>query len=307
MKWKKIGRIFNIKGISNNINSHCMTVSALNIVDDIYRVFFNSRTIDGKSKPYYVEFDITNPFEIIKFHDKPIIELGEIGSFDENGVVLTSCIKKDDNLWFYYSGFPRTANQIFQAQTGLSISFDGGKTSKKPYQGPIFALSKHEPYWVAGPRVYRINDRFLMYYTSCIGWEYNNEELTHKYFIKIAESINGIDWKYIGKAIGFKNDYEYAIAIPSIIIENNKSYKMWYTYRAQKDVSTYRIGYADSDDAINWIRKDEEAGIDVSESGWDSEMICFPFVFDHKGKRYMLYNGNGYGRTGFGLAVLEED
>jgi hypothetical protein len=34
-------------------------------------------------------------------------------------------------------------------------------------------------------------------------------------------------------------------------------------------------------------------------------MIEYPFVFDHGGARYMLYNGNGYGRSGVGLAVLE--
>jgi hypothetical protein len=82
---------------------------------------------------------------------------------------------------------------------------------------------------------------------------------------------------------------------------------MWYSYRAQKNIDTYRIGYAESNDGISWVRKDEEIGIDVSNEGWDSEMICYPYIFDHNGKRYMLYNGNGYGKTGFGLAVLEED
>jgi hypothetical protein len=35
-------------------------------------------------------------------------------------------------------------------------------------------------------------------------------------------------------------------------------------------------------------------------------MICYPFVFDHAGSRFMLYNGNGYGKTGFGIAVWED-
>jgi len=36
-------------------------------------------------------------------------------------------------------------------------------------------------------------------------------------------------------------------------------------------------------------------------------MICYPYVFKHKGRFYMLYCGNGYGKTGFGLAVLEDE
>ena len=52
------------------------------------------------------------------------------------------------------------------------------------------------------------------------------------------------------------------------------------------------------------MRKDEEVGVDISESGWDYEMICYPFVWEHKGEKYMLYNGNSYGKTGVGLAIL---
>jgi len=43
--------------------------------------------------------------------------------------------------------------------------------------------------------------------------------------------------------------------------------------------------------------------LSVSESGWDSQMVEYPFVFDHAGARYMLYSGNTFGQTGFGLAV----
>ena len=76
---------------------------------------------------------------------------------------------------------------------------------------------------------------------------------------------------------------------------------MWYCYRGGEN--TYRAGYAESSDAVSWTRKDSLAGIDVSDSGWDSEMICYPCVFSHKGLKYMLYNGNSYGGTGCGLAV----
>lgn len=80
---------------------------------------------------------------------------------------------------------------------------------------------------------------------------------------------------------------------------------MWYSFRSGSG-SPYRIGYASSCDGEHWLRDESDSGIDVSDSGWDSEMICYPFVFKHKNNYYMLYNGNGYGRTGFGMAVCEE-
>jgi hypothetical protein len=118
--------------------------------------------------------------------------------------------------------------------------------------------------------------------------------------IKYAESMDGMIWQRTGTiAIDFKSAEEYAISKPCVLKENGR-YKMWYSYRG----TAYRIGYAESEDGIHWTRMDDQVGIDVSESGWDSDMIEYPHVFDHQGRRYMLYNGNEYGRTGFGLAIL---
>jgi hypothetical protein len=69
----------------------------------------------------------------------------------------------------------------------------------------------------------------------------------------------------------------------------------------------YGIGYAESRDGLTWERRDDLAGISRSESGWDSEMICYPCVVNVGPNRYMFYNGNRYGSTGFGVAVLEEE
>jgi hypothetical protein len=139
-----------------------------------------------------------------------------------------------------------------------------------------------------------------MWYISGVKWEREGGNPKHYYHIKYAESRDGYEWKRKGLVcIDFKSKEEYAIARPCVIKEKGY-YEMWYSYRGEN----YKMGYAKSKDGLRWERKDEEAGIDVSESGWDSEMIEYPFVFDHKGERYMLYNGNGFGKTGIGLAVL---
>jgi hypothetical protein len=85
---------------------------------------------------------------------------------------------------------------------------------------------------------------------------------------------------------------------------------MWFCHRAgggfrDDPDRTYRIGYAESGDGVEWERKDEQAGIDVSPSGWDSQMVAYPFVFEHADATYLFYNGNGFGREGFGYAVSE--
>ena len=144
-----------------------------------------------------------------------------------------------------------------------------------------------------------------MWYGSNLQWGKDQSQMKH--VIKYAESSNGLVWKRnYDVDVGLVHKNEYALSKP-IVIKEKGLYRMWYSYRGNGLVETYRIGYAESNDGRSWTRKDDLVGIDVSESGWDSEMICYPFIFDHKGKRYMLYNGNGYGKTGFGLAVLEQD
>ena len=99
---------------------------------------------------------------------------------------------------------------------------------------------------------------------------------------------------------------EYAISVPRII-KDNDLYKMWYSYRASRYSDNYRIGYAESVNGIDWIRLDDDIQINRSENIWDNEMQCYPFIFNYKGDRFMLYNGNGYGKTGFGLAKLQRE
>jgi hypothetical protein len=139
-----------------------------------------------------------------------------------------------------------------------------------------------------------------MWYLSCTNWNNVNGKSRHRYHIKYAESSDGIQWERNGNiSIDYSNDSEYAISRPSVMRDKD-CWRMWYSYRGK----SYRIGYAESIDGLRWERIDQEVGIDVSDSGWDSQMIEYPFVFDHDGQRYLLYNGNGYGRTGFGLAAL---
>lgn len=307
MKWKKLGRIFKVEDINTTLHSHCMTTMAMQLDKNLYRIYFNSRDALNKSRPHFVEIDIRNPCEILALQETPVMDTGHMGAFDENGVVFTSYIKQKDRILFYYSGFPQTASQIFHAYVGLAYSDDGGITAQRLYEGPVKSLSKDEPYFSAGPRVYKLeNDQYGMWYTACDGWDhFEDGRMKHLYDIKYCTSEDGIDWSTGQKAITYDNSYEYALSIPSMI-KDHSGYRMWYSYRAQENISTYRIGYASSQDGIDWIRKDKDVGVDVSADGWDSQMIAYPYVFQHNNQLYMLYNGNEYGRSGFGIAILEE-
>jgi hypothetical protein len=205
-----------------------------------------------------------------------------------------------NHVFLYYLGWNLGVTVPWRNSIGLGISNDVQSSFKKYTEAPILDRSAVDPYSISYPFVLKEDEIYRMWHGSNLSWGEKQEDMAH--IIKYAESRDGIHWNRQGHiALNFKNPQEYAISRPCVIKEKN-IYKMWYCYRGR-----YRIGYAESHDGIDWIRKDEDVGIDVSPDGWDSEMVCYPFVFDHKGQRYMLYNGNGYGKTGFGLAILEQN
>ncbi len=301
MKWEKKGLIFCPEDRYDWMRTHAAVPFAEKKEGDIFRIYFSSRDHKNRSRIGSIDVDIANPHDIIHISDSPLLSLGPLGAFDESGVMLSWVVCYRQSRYLYYVGWNLGATVPFRNSIGLAICEGGG--FKKYAAGPILDRGVNEPYFVASCCVLVEDGLWRMWYLSCIGWKIVNDRPRHWYHIKYAESSDGIHWKNDGVVcIDFKNEQEYAISRPCVL-KDGECYKMWYSCRG----TSYRIGYAESFDGIRWTRMDERVGIDVSESGWDSEMIEYPFVFDHGGQRYMLYNGNGYGKSGIGLAVLVED
>ncbi|MEA2019750.1 MAG: hypothetical protein U9N59_15020 [Campylobacterota bacterium] len=306
MKWEKLGLIFNVNKNYDWMNSHSSVPFAENIYDDKFKIYFSCRNDNNESSIGYTIIDINQPQSILEISKEPVLEKGELGTFDDSGTMGSCILNKDNKKYLYYIGWNLGITVPFRNAIGLAVSNDNGKTFQKAFKGAILDRTKEEPHFTASNCVINDDGLYKIWYLSCTGWKEENNKIIHKYHIKYAESMDGINWKRdCVVAIDYKDEYEYAISVPRVIKENG-IYKMWFSSRGTKEVPTYRIKYAESIDGKKWVRKDNEVGIDVSKDGWDSEMICYPFVFDHKGKRYMLYNGNDYGKTGFGLAVLEQ-
>jgi predicted GH43/DUF377 family glycosyl hydrolase len=299
MKWKKLGHIFSPNGEQEWMRSHAAVPIADHLRDDIFRIYFSTRDKANRANVAWIEIDLNNPTKILALSEQPVLKHGPIGHFDDSGTML-SCITRHNGMdYWYYIGWNLGVTVPFRNSIGLAI-FSDQKLIKR-YPGPILDRNKDEPNFNASCYVMPGKDKWRMWYLSCIKWEHTNAQHKHFYNIKYAESIDGIDWERNGIiAIDFESDEEYAISRPSVIFEND-IYHMWYSYRGER----YHIGYAQSQDGISWERQDHKTNLEASKQGWDSESVEYPFVFDHKGQRYMLYNGNGYGKTGFGLAVLE--
>jgi hypothetical protein len=299
-RWIKKGLIFAAPGAPDWLHSH----AALPVADrigDLHRVYFSSRDKAGRAQVGYFEIKLNAADKILRLSATPVIALGPMGAFDDSGVTTSWVVNHQGKKYHYYSGWSLGVTVPFYFYVGLALSEDGGESYQRVSCAPILERNVVDPYLTASPCVLVEDDLWRMWYVSGTGWEMNEGKPRHHYHIRYAESSDGIHWRREGRVcIDYKSRDEYAIARPCVIKENGL-YKMWYSHRGE----SYRIGYAESADGIEWNRKDAQCGIDVSNSGWDSEMIAYPYVFEHEGRHYMLYNGDGYGRTGIGLAVRD--
>jgi hypothetical protein len=243
-----------------------------------------------------------NKPKVLEYSQKPVLSPGELGCFDDNGVTPSWIVTHNGQKFLYYIGWKPRSTTRMGLITGLAVSEDGGLTFKRYSRAPILRLTDREPFMIlTAPCVLKEGKLWRMWYVSGYKWEH--ADLPY-YNIKYAESQNGIDWDQQGKVcIDSPLGNESSLARPCVIREQG-IYKMYYSYK--RNGNPYRMGYAESPDGIAWTRRDEEMKMDVSASGWDSEMIEYGYVFDHEGRKYMFYNGNNYGQTGAGLAVLED-
>ncbi len=301
-KWKKIGRIFCPSGERDWLQSHASVPIAENLEGNIYKIYFSSRDRFNRSYTSYLIIDIEHPFRILDLSSSPVLEPGKLGTFDDSGAMATWLVKRNYNDFLYYIGWNLGVTVPFRNSVGLAVR-KSDKMFQRYSEGPLVDRSIHEPYFCASCCVLEDCGIWRMWYLSCTGWFISKGKPEHRYHIKYAESLDGINWERNGIiAIDYSNKKEYAISRPSVI-KGKQNWSMWYSYRG----TSYRIGYAESNNGIQWERMDQHVGIDVSTTGWDSKMIEYPYVFEHNSQRYMLYNGNGYGKTGFGIAVLEKD
>jgi predicted GH43/DUF377 family glycosyl hydrolase len=314
-KWKKMGLIFEPNARYFWMNSHAQVPYSV-VFDDFIRVYFSTREkedSDGmfKSHSGYVDLDIKDLRNIINVSSSPIINLGGIGEFDEFGSMAGSIVKHDGKFYLYYCGWQRCVSVPYNWSIGLGIS-DDGSYFKKLGNGPILGSSLYEPYLQACPIVYKTNENeWHMFYLSGVKWiNLPNGKKESQYLLHHAYSNDGINWIRDNKPI-IEPLVENECQTSASIIKIDDIYHMFFSYRHGvnfRDESTrnYRIGYAYSYNFLDWIRDDSKAGIDISESGWDSKMVAYPHLQNINGQTVMFYCGNGFGKSGFGYAILEQ-
>jgi len=290
-------------------HAQCPVMDPVPAAEGLHFVYFSSRDQAGRSHISRLLFDVKALQPVTEA--QLVLTLGKTGCFDDSGVMPACVLHFQGCCYLYYIGWMQRVSVPYQNAIGLAqIQADG--SLKRVYEGPLFPPLKNEPYFTGTVHVQQIQNQLIAYYLSCTGWtEHENGRMEPEYNIKIARSQDAVNWQRDAQvAIELNTTTEGGLASATVVSRQNQ-YLMWYCYRGKSQYrenihESYRIGLASSEDGLSWQRQDQLQSLPLGEQGqWDSQMLAYPNVTQTSEGVIMLYNGNHFGKHGFGAAVLQ--
>ncbi len=302
MSWKKLGQVYVPSGTLNWAKTHAFLPTPYLLNENTIRVYCAFLDAQKIGRLGYVDLDAHNPTKITEISTKPLLDIGSPGMFDEHGVSPTCVVKNGDEIRLYYQGWQRLQTIPYLLFTGLAISLDNGHSFKRYSNVPILERSTHETFQRSCGYVLREKDCWKMWYLCGRHWIETKTGKLPWYEIRYLESPDGINWGEQGiTCLSPSGTDEFGFGRP-YITSDNSAYTLWSSVRSKN--LGYRFICAQSHNGKTWRRSDHLLNLDVSENGWDSQMVCFPSVIQVHDKTYLFYNGNQYGESGFGIAEL---
>jgi hypothetical protein len=264
-------------------------------------LMFSPRDGEGRSHTARAELRLDENGGEVTVRPQPVLSPGPLGAFDDSGAMGSCLVRRDGGDYLYYIGWNRGVTVPFTTFIGCAVESGDGRGFSRVSPAPVVGRSEHDPFLATSPWVLVEDSVWRMWYASGVRWTATPEGPRHEYRIVYAESADGVTWRPTGRVcIDFESADEYAIARPCVLRDADR-YRMWFSCRGD----AYRIGYAESQDGLTWERDDSVGGFLPGTDEWESRSVEYPCVFDHGGRRWMLYNGNGYGETGIGVASLD--
>ena len=299
--WRRLGHL----PLDTARASWAVTHAALPVTEPLghnqFALYLSLRDKDGRARIGRTVLTMSDRPALAALDSDPIVDLGPLGAFDDSGVTTSCLVTTGRTRLLYYTGWSRGVTVPFYLAAGVAAS-EGGGPFERITLAPLLDRSPTDPFLTASPFVLVDEGRWRMWYVSATEWRPHDSGPRHYYNIRYAESTNGLTWRRDGTTcLDYASTDEHAFARPWVI-RDRRGYHMWFAVRGDR----YRIDYAHSTDGKTWTRR-SEIGLTAGADEWENEMVEYPCVFEWNRRRYMLYNGNDYGRTGVGLAVLDDE
>lgn len=303
MKWIKKGLIYGPDGSSNWAKHSALQPTAVMLNENVIRVYAGFRDDLGRGRVGYVDLDSVDPSKVLQISEHPVLDIGNPGTFDSNGIVPTCVLRHKNKILLFYAGYQIPNDVRFLVFGGLAVSNDNGESFERVSNVPIMDRTNDELLFRVPHSVIFENGVWKIWYGGGGFFIDGKKKTLPVYDIRYVESSSLDSIPKKGQICLTMNDDEHRLGRPFVFKESG-IYKMFFGYGSES--IPYRLSYAESVDGLHWARKDEDLGLTLSRSGWDSEMMAYPCIIKTIQSTFLFYNGNEYGRKGFGYAILDE-
>ncbi|RYD51978.1 MAG: hypothetical protein EOP52_07280 [Sphingobacteriales bacterium] len=302
MKWIKKGLLFNVADqLPDWAKDSALQPCPLKLNETTVRFYCGFRDEQGVSRVGYVDIQKQgHSLQVIGVSEKPVLNIGSDGCFDDNGVVPSCIVRHGSEIRMYYAGYQLVKKVRFLVLGGLAISTDGGESFIRYQENPVLERTQDELLFRVAHSVLLENNTWRAWYGGGSYFEKHGERTLPVYDIRYMESPDGISFPQQGTVVLENAVTEHRVGRP-FVYKAGGTYYMFFG-SSTKDVP-YRLTYAVSTDSKTWTRKD--IGLEYQPSDFDSEMSAYPSIVELEGTTFLFYNGNDYGAEGFGYAVLE--
>lgn len=308
MAWKQLGAVFKPNGDLDWSRTHAQAPAAI-LIGDRIRVYYGTRNAENRSRTGFIELDRADPTRLLYVHPQPVMDFGKPGTHDEDGVIGSQIVAVGEELRLYYGGVSRGGHVPYRMSVGVARSLDGGLTFQRVFEGPVVDRTPDEPYMTMAPNILIEDGLWTMWYGSGTGWVEIEGKFEPTYQIHVAYSDDGLRWRQTGHPCIPKLHELEANTRPSVM-RTAEGYEMWFSYRNSREyrdgAGSYRIGYATSTNGRDWVRRPDPEGLQPTGVGWNSATMSYPSVVAADGRKIMFHNGDGFGTTGIGCAILED-
>jgi hypothetical protein len=279
--------VFIKKGLIYN-GCHCQ-LPTIDETEKFLNIYVGDRNEKNKSFIRQIKLDKNNLNKILDISEN-IFEIS-LQEFDSDGQMPSEIVKHNNNKFLFYTGWHINGSKYHHSI--CMAKMENNKWIK--HNKPIIEPNEKNNFLNSSPKIIKNNNYFMMYFISgedagdwtCYGPQYK---------IWIAFSNDCINWTK--EKINFPRK-ELEIFSRPFVFQREGLFHMLYTWMILGKIKNYKIGYANSEDGLNWIRVNNNI-LEQPSYEWDNESVAFPYIW----RNYVFYSGNKFGKSGFGYAEI---
>lgn len=287
--------------------THAQAPTILPMPDGLWRVYFGAREKQPLSRILCADIDPQDGFRVVKVHPDPVLDLGRPGTFDSHGMGPATALMIDGRVHLYYTGIRKSVDIPYQLAIGLAVS-DDGLSFRRATPGPILSTGPLDPLFTSTPCVRRMAGQFAICYMSGVDWRVVDGAMESFYSLRQSRSDDGLLWDPgTSHLVGEGSDPDAGYARPWI-----EGDTLWYSKRgASQFRSPGEASYHLWEGRLSQDGACLETAVPLTflnpprAGDWDGWMQAYSCVIPWRDDLVMLYNGNDFGRGGFGRAVLK--